>query len=82
MTYYRVKPEYDQTPRYRYGRHGGLIHDGIYIGKELWTEKELDREYASHLVGIPRDKLCDRLDLKRSEVFWFFGARFACADNI
>ena len=40
MTYFRVKPQYDNTPRYVVNRRGQRTRDGIFIGNELLTACE------------------------------------------
>lgn len=75
MTYYRVRKEYDQKPRMKYGRRGGLEWDSIYIGGELFTEKELEKEYKTHLVGLAPEKLFEKVEISKRRVCWFFGAR-------
>lgn len=75
MLYYQVKPENDQKTRYKFGRRGGLEWDGIYIGGELFTPAEMEKEYKTHLVGMPPDKLFNTVNVSKKSVYWFFGCR-------
>ena len=75
MLYYRIRKEYDQKPRMKYGRRGGLEWDSIYIGGELFTPKEVEKEYKTHLVGVPVEKLFEVVNVSKKSVYWFFGAR-------
>lgn len=77
MLYYRVRPEYDNKGRIKRGRGGIPEYDGIYIGGELFTAKEVEKEYNSHIVGIAREKLFEAVNVSRKSVYWFFGARFS-----
>lgn len=61
MRYYKVKKDYDQ-----HGRKDG----SILVKNELYTETEKAR------YGIP-DKAVDAVEIKKSETYWCFGARFA-----
>lgn len=71
MTYYRVKPEFDQTPKMMWKRHKHAWYkDGILIENELYTQRELKpyrnlTEQMFDIVRIPKNK-----------IYWFFGARF------
>ena len=76
MLYYRVRPEYDQKSRFKFGKNNCLIYDGIYIGNELFTENEMVKEYKTHLVGIASNKMFDKIEISKSKVVWIFGARF------
>lgn len=79
MLYYQVKPEHDQKTRYKYGRRGGLVHDGIYIGGELFTPKEVEREYKTHLVGLAPADLFNPVNVSKNTIYWFFGCRKSTA---
>jgi len=61
MTYYQVKPEYDQ-------RRTTPTH--FLIENELYTEKEAQR------FRVPV-KCVTRREIKRTATYWFFGARYA-----
>jgi hypothetical protein len=70
MKYYRVLPEYDQKPRFKFKRGGGLEIGGIYIQNELYTQRELLKylDYSNYVVPV---------NIPKSKVYFMFGARFA-----
>jgi hypothetical protein len=70
MVYYRVKQENDNRTRFKFHRGGGLEIDGIFIGGELYTPKEI----AKYPGGVA---MCDPVEVSRKQVYFFFGARFA-----
>lgn len=72
MTYYRVKPEYDNRANYRYVGNSNLKikRDGILIAHELYTPRERER------LAV-KDSAFDKVEISRKKVYWFFGARFA-----
>ena len=87
MKYYRVKPEFDN---YKMSKH----YD-IFIGNELYTEKELEKvkiKYANRnnitrsIMSISASDetiLMSRLDIveiPKSKTYWMFGARFEKKD--
>lgn len=68
MVYYRVRKEYDNFPKNPKSRDGDIL-----IGGELYTEKELNKlplflVYAGAF---------ERVEIPKSQIYWFFGARFA-----
>lgn len=66
MVYYRVRKEYDNFPK------NPKIRDcDILIGGELYTEKELNRLPFIYI------KAFERIEIPKSQTYWFFGARFA-----
>lgn len=65
MTYYRVREQYDQFPKNPKVRDGNIL-----IGGELYTEKEF-----SKLTNVPA-KAFEKVDIKKSNTYMFFGARF------
>ena len=75
MKYYKVLEEYDQKPRYKFKRGGGLEIDGIYIKNELYTQKELLKylDYSSYVIPV---------EIPKSKIYFFFGARFAAAEEV
>ena len=76
MTYYRVKPEFDNKPRYkRKYKHLKLYNDGIWVGNELYTPGEMDRMKKNNV--IISEKYFTRVEIKKTETYWFFGARFS-----
>jgi hypothetical protein len=71
MLYYKVKPEYDNLQRY----NGKKVQfDGIWIGNELYTHKELDKLAASGIYI--NSKYFDPINIPKNQVYFFFGARF------
>lgn len=74
MTYYRVKPQYDNQTRYRWNNHHQGVPDGIVIGNELYTPCEYAR-----LAMCP--EWFDRVEISRRRTYFFFGARFAMEPN-
>lgn len=72
MTYYRVKPEFDNRARYVYIGSSNLKirRDGILIANELYTPRERERLAVT-------DKHFDEVEISRKSVYWCFGARFA-----
>lgn len=75
MIYYRVKPEYDNKYRLTLiGHHTDVAkYDGVLIGGELYTPREraklLNHEYCF-----------DKIEMPKSKIYWFFGARFEKSD--
>lgn len=69
MLYYRVKPECDNKPRFKFHR-GGLKIDGIFVANELYTAKEI----ARYLGGIAA---CEPIEVSKKATYFFFGARFS-----
>ena len=75
MTYYKVKPEFDNKRKQKPYKKGYLVYDGIWIGNELYTEKELQRmEKEGYRVDY---SIFDKVQIKKTDVYWFFGARFS-----
>jgi hypothetical protein len=70
MLYYKVKPENDNKRRYKFHRGGGLEIDGIFVGNELYTPKEINK-YPGGVL------LCDPVNVSKKQVYFFFGARFS-----
>ena len=75
MKYYRVKPEFDGKTLYKKQRQRGYsstykVPNGYnLIANELLTEKEVEK------LNVPQ--ICvDPVNLKKSEVYFCFGARF------
>lgn len=69
MKFYKVREMYDQFPKHPQVRDGN-----IYIGGELYTEKELNKLPYMY-AGI-----FEVVDVPRNKTFWSFGARFAKED--
>lgn len=66
MTYYRVKPEADNTRRIT---TSGKC-DGIWVWNELLTPAEV-KKYVGYEIRT------EKVEVKKTETHWFFGARFA-----
>lgn len=73
MTYYRVKPQYDNKTRFKFHKGGGLEIDGIFVGNELYTSKEISKFPGGILY-------CEQVEIPKSKIYFFFGARFADID--
>jgi hypothetical protein len=70
MTYYRVKQDCDQYPKFKYiGKFSRVKQDGILVGGELFTPAE--RKKIANA-----DKFFERIELSSCQTYWFFGARF------
>jgi hypothetical protein len=71
MLYFRVKPDLDQYPRYKYIAAGQKVkQDGFLIANELYTPGE--RQKIANAA-----KYFDRVEVSKKSVYWFFGARFS-----
>ena len=69
MLYYRVKPEYDNVRRVGFCRNGRQYTDGIWIGNELYTPKEIEK--------YPGGKsMCEPVKISKKQIYFCFGARF------
>ena len=72
MIYYRVKPEFDNCNKDK--------NFGIFIGNELYTEKELikvkRRYYNYYKTVLNFDRIFERVEISKRRIYWFFGARF------
>lgn len=69
MTFYKVKPEADQTRVYVAHKYSGFL-----IGNELFTEKELSRKNWTWLIDR---NVFDVVNVSKRKTYWSFGARFA-----
>ena len=68
MTYYRVKPEFDN-----------FIYDknfNFFIGKELYTAKELIIIRKAYNRKPIFDSIFEAVEISKNKIHWFFGARF------
>lgn len=70
MVYYRVLANIDNKPRFKYKRGGGLEIDGFFVAGELYTPRE-KAKYCEHLANF------ERVEIPKSKIYFFFGARFA-----
>ena len=62
MLYYKVKPEADN----KYNRDRSYF----FVGGELLTKREKEKYCCP-------DAFVDPVEIKKTETYWFFGARFA-----
>lgn len=72
MKYYRVLTWADgrQYMKWNRKKYGEVVGTGLYmISGELLTERERNK-FCNH------DKHFEMIELKKSEVYWAFGARF------
>lgn len=86
MKFYRVRPEYDQYPRHKFSKRNGryvngkfyigITDDGAYIANELFTEKELKKEFKTHYFFADRKKIFEEVEISKMKTFWSFGVRF------
>ena len=68
MKYYQVKKEYDNKPLLTI-KNGILVNDGnIYIGGELYTEKEVER------LKLNKNYMNEK-EYNSKNTYTFFGAR-------
>ena len=74
MKYYRVKPEFDNMPQKKRKSHY-MLKPGIWIGNELYTPCELNRLEKKGI--IIQDEIFQLVEIKKTETYWFFGARFS-----
>lgn len=71
MLYFRVKPDFDGRPRYKYvGGSSKVKQDGYLIAGELYTPGE--RQRISN-----RSEYFEKVEISKREIYWFFGARFS-----
>lgn len=66
MTYYRVRKEYDQMPKNPSVRDGNIL-----VANELLTEAEFNKLPYIYAGAF------ERVEISKSQTYWFFGARFA-----
>ena len=77
MTYYRVKPEYDNTRYTRTDkRTGRTTWGGFLIANELYTLRELERMAENGCKRLEPYKF-EPVEISKRRVYWCFGARFA-----
>lgn len=77
MKYYKVKPMFDNVAKIKATAAGKVYHTGdIYIGNELYTEKEVDKMKNSFLLPASIDKMFDVVTINKNHTFFCFGARF------
>lgn len=66
MTYFRVRKEFAQRRKFR----NNPKNCDFLIAHELYTKAE-----RKQLTEIP-DKAFERIEIPKSKIYWFFGARF------
>lgn len=71
MKYFKVKPEYDNFRLIYNGKHNGIL-----VGNELYTEKELYKKKILFCYGVDF-KMFTMIEIPKNKVYFFFGARFA-----
>lgn len=72
MKYYKVKNQYDNLRKY----NGKKVQfQGIWIGGELYTEKELQKIINTGVYV--NSKYFDIIEIPKTETYFFFGARFS-----
>lgn len=79
MTYYRVRPEYDQVHLYRKDRKGRLVYDNFLIANELYTPGELKQLLSKKMFGrstLKAERVFQKINAKKTQTYWFFGARW------
>lgn len=75
MTYFRVKPQYDNAPRYIINHRGQRARDGILIGNELLTARKRSKINCT-------DAAFERVNISKKRTYFFFGARFSGAEAV
>lgn len=77
MKYYRVKTQYDNKTLCLIKNHK-YVHNGYFlIGGELYTEKEYKKLIEHHVFGFSPWDAVEEIEIPKSKIYWFFGARFA-----
>ena len=70
MTYYRVKADCDNYPKFVYvGNSNKVKQSGLLVGCELYTPAE--RKKIANA-----DKFFEKVIISQRKTYWFFGARF------
>lgn len=71
MIYYRVRKEYDNFPQ------NPKVHDGnILVANELYTEAEFNKLPFVYAGAF------ERIEIPKSQTYWFFGARFQKSESL
>lgn len=73
MTYYRVKEDYDNCPRFVERPNHQLRQTGILVGNELYTPAE-----RAKLMN--RNGMFEEVQIPKSKIYFFFGVRFELAE--
>lgn len=71
MKYYRVPKEMDNKTRFSYDpkKLGRLKMDSVWIGNELYTEKEAQKYFGGLVWLVP-------VEISKNKTYYSFGARF------
>lgn len=83
MLYYKVKPRYDNLPRYKRNAAGYLIPAGIYVRCELYTPREIEKEIKKTILtraGV--EKIFEPVNVSKKSVYWFFGCRYEINSDV
>ena len=64
MTYYRVRPQYDQFPQ-----NPSVRDNKILVANELFTEAEFNKLTFVYAGAF------ERVEIPKSKTYWFFGVR-------
>jgi hypothetical protein len=70
VKYYKVKPEFDNKQAYKIIKNKLKIV-GFYIANELYTANELKRR-----GDIINPNYFEIVEIPKTKIYWFFGARF------
>ena len=79
MIYYKVPEKMDNVRTYKKDKAGNLIYTGFLVAKELYTLKELER--AGFCEKYINERF-EKKEIKKSNVFNFFGCRFEIGEDI
>lgn len=71
MKYFKIKPQFDNKPRYTLNKHGFATHAGIFVGNELYTEHELKKYVRFNPEWL------EPVNVSRKQTYIMFGARFS-----
>lgn len=76
MKYYKVNSKYDNLRRYK-RKNNYLELSGIYVGNELFTQKEIEKiEQSEVLPKCFYNDLFQVVEISKSKIYWCFGCRF------
>lgn len=81
MKYYRIRKEFDNVRKACF-RNNRLHNDGVYIGNELYTEKEWKKHKEKYLLPALTEKMCELVEISKNNTYWFFGARFEVGKEV
>ena len=79
MTYYKVKPEFDNVQIIKNRKIFGFL-----VANELYTTKELEKLLNGARLcrcGIKAAiQAFEKVEINKNKTYWFFGARFESED--